>query len=116
MSLTPIPTQYFLLNSAIQILLDVCRRMPFTRNESCSRSGDAQKYLLGSGEHLNRKLGVSPSKAYPIGDHSNIRSYDRQASRKASNCPQEISKQNYYAVCFNDKPDKGPLHENQDQA
>lgn len=49
MSLTPIPTQYFFLNSAIQLLLDVCRRMPFTRDESCSRSGDAQKCLLGSG-------------------------------------------------------------------
>lgn len=116
MSLTPIPTQYFLLNSAIQLLLDVCRRMPFTRDESCSRSGDAQKCLLDLEEHLNGKLGVSSSKAYPIGDHSDIRPYDRQASRKASNCPKEISEQNHYAVCFNNKPDKGPLHENQDQA
>lgn len=116
MSLTPIPTQYFFLNSAIQLLLDVCRRMLFTRDESCSRSGDAQKCLLGSEEHLNRKLGVPSSKAYPIDDHSNIRSYDRQASREASNCPQEISKQDHYAVCFNDKPNEGPLHENKDQA
>jgi hypothetical protein len=98
------------------LLLDVCRRMPLTRDESRSRSGDAQKPLLGSGKPLNRKLGVSSSKAYPIGDHSNIRSHDRQASRKASNRPQEISKQDHYAVCFHDEPNKGPLHEDKDQA
>lgn len=61
----------------------------------------------------NGQIGVSPTQSYPVSQHANIRSDNRDPPRKSSNGAYEISEQNSDSVEFNYKSDERPAYQNQ---
>lgn len=64
---------------------------------------------------LYRQFGVANTEAYSVDKETDIRTDDGNSTSKRSDCTQEVSKQDYNSVCFDQETDKRPAHQDQAQ-
>ena len=57
----------------------------------------------------DRELGVSTSQTNPVDNDTDVRPNDREPTREASDCAQEITKKNGDAICLYYEPDECPF-------